>query len=221
MSVTSPEKAITYIRGFFRHTPNAMALDALNILLKYSTGTRKDGVTPEWFHPVCVMMWLMNFDECLDTIAYRVYCVALLHDTREDHGIMMEAFRAKFQYSPPDNGFQHPEIASEIELLSEKSIERPDKKTPKDYFDALAENEVASLVKGSDRIDNLRTMTRVFPLAKQRQYIEETRTLIIPMIKTARHNFGKRVSVYEAIKYTLNLECDLIEEGLDAKDPTL
>jgi (p)ppGpp synthase/HD superfamily hydrolase len=212
MSVTSPEKAITYIRGFFRHSTSAIALDALNILLKYSTGTRKDGVTPEWFHPVCVMMWLMNFEECLDTIAWRVYCTALLHDTREDHKLMMEVFQGKFPHGSVWD------VAHPVELLSKKSIDQPKKKTPKDYYAALAQSEVASLVKGSDRIDNLRTMTRVFTIEKQRQYIEETRTLIIPMIKEARHNFGKRVSVYEAIKYTLHLECDLIEEGLDAKE---
>lgn len=217
MSVTAPEKAITYIRGYFQHSPTFIALDALEILLKYSTGTRKDGVTPEWYHPVCVMMWLMNHEDCLDTIFYHTCCAALLHDTVEDHGVMLEAFERKFQYDPPDSGFSNPEISHSIKLLSKERIDRK-KKSNDDYYQDLGEDEVASLVKGADRIDNLRTMTKVFSLEKQRRYIADTRENVIPMIKRARHTFPRRRPVFEAIKFALNLECDLIEEALDAKE---
>ena len=47
MQFTDPAKAITYVRGFFQNTHGYITLDALEILLKYSTGKRKDGVTPE------------------------------------------------------------------------------------------------------------------------------------------------------------------------------
>jgi (p)ppGpp synthase/HD superfamily hydrolase len=204
----SPEKAITYIRGYFQKPGGFIALDALNICLKYHTGLRKDGVTPEWYHPVSVMLWLMCHEDTLDTISGITYCVALLHDTAEDHGVMLEAFEKKF---PRDL-----EIAYSVRLLSKHTIDRA-KKSNDDYYQDLSSDDLASLVKGADRIDNLRTMTNVFTHEHQRYYIKDTRENVLPMIKRARHNFPKRRAIYEAIKYDLVLACDLIEEKLDVE----
>ena len=84
----------------------------------------------------------------------------LLHDVTEECGI-----------SPADMPVC--EEAREIVALVSKPQEGYDAKK---YFDAIAENPKACMVKCIDRCNNLTTMASGFSPAKRAEYIEETKT---------------------------------------------
>jgi hypothetical protein len=53
-------------------------------------------------------------------------------------------------------------------------------------------------------------MLNVFSLTKQKYYIEETETLILPMLKQARRRFPDQEPAYQNIKLILNSQIELI-----------
>jgi (p)ppGpp synthase/HD superfamily hydrolase len=156
----------------------------------FHSGTRKDGVTPEFAHQV----WIANFLRTLPLpteVMENCLVAAFLHDVCEDK----------------DVGFG--EIASLFGAETGDHVERLSKKhrgvsVPADvYFSRLGETVVSALVKGVDRAHNLGSMTGVFALEKQKAYIEETLAHHLPMLKTARRRFPEFEAAFENIKQIL------------------
>lgn len=84
------------------------------------------------------------------------------------------------------------------------------KKDPAAYREGLARNPLASICKGVDRIHNQSSMVGVFTREKQLAYLEETDTLLLPMLKTARRTFPEQEAAYENIKFILMGQATLI-----------
>ncbi len=79
------------------------------------------------------------------------------------------------------------------------------------YFCGIADDAIASLAKGGDRIHNLQTMVGVFSREKQLKYVNEVRTQFFPMLKQARRAFPQQERAYENIKHVLEGQIELIE----------
>lgn len=78
------------------------------------------------------------------------------------------------------------------------------------YYQNIAENNIASVVKGGDRIHNIQTMVDIFNTAKQQEYMSETNSYVLPMLKKARRNFTTQENAYENIKLILQNQMELI-----------
>lgn len=92
-------------------------------------------------------------------------------------------------------------------------------KTPNDvYYRQMKECPIASLSKGFDRVHNLMTMIGGFSPEKQREYLNETGSFTIPMLKSSRRHFPDQEPIYENIKFVMTNQSILYEELLASKN---
>jgi (p)ppGpp synthase/HD superfamily hydrolase len=187
------------------------ALAALEFAIRFHTGTRKDGITPEFQHQVEIALFALT----LPDLMYRQEVIAtiMLHDVREDYGVSDGEIRDLF--------FENPEFAARVSRAVENMTKefRGLKKDENALFEAMAEDPIASIAKGCDRMHNLQTMVGVFKTEKQKAYIEEVHVLFLPMLKKARRLFPHQVNAYENIKHILNSQIEFIEAVHSAAEP--
>ncbi len=184
------------------------ALTAMEYASKHHTGVRKDKVTPEFDHQISIALYALT----LSNLRYREEVIAtiMLHDVREDYHISYQEIHDLFP-----NAERARRIADAVDAMTK--VVRGVKRDEVELFAEMAEDPVASIAKGCDRIHNLQSMIGVFSKEKQAQYIEEARTLFLPMLKTARRNFPFQVTAYENIKFVLKSQMELITAALETK----
>ncbi len=190
--MTQYEKLKLSLRYYLLGKGWYVAVDALEFGESVHTGLRKDGVTPEFEHQIRIAHYLRSLD-CLhpeETIA-----AALLHDVREDYNIPDRELTRRFGST----------ITTACILLDKNGKEHDA------YFSGIADDAIASLAKGGDRIHNLQTMVGVFSREKQLKYVNEVRTQFFPMLKQARRSFPQQERAYENIKHMLESQIELIE----------
>lgn len=168
------------------------AVAALEFGESVHTGTRKDGVTPEFEHQVRIAHYLRTLD-----LMYPEQTIAagLLHDVREDYNIPDYELVRRFGQ----------EITTACIILDKNGKEKAA------YFREIAGNPLTSPVKGGDRIHNLQTMVGVFKREKQLSYVAEVKDEFFPMLKDARRSFPQQERAYENIKHMLESQLELIE----------
>lgn len=172
-------------KGYFK------ALEAMRLAEKYHTGLRKDLITAEFNHQICMAAYSRTLSIPAE-IDEDVYVAIFLHDLVEDYKVPKELF-------PYHSMFEVSEVLSKTGETTEK------------YYNRLCEYLVASIVKGIDRSHNLSSMISVFSQEKQQKYITETRDYVIPMLKNARQNFPQYVNVFYNLKHVLLLQVELWE----------
>lgn len=195
------KKALT-LRQYLHGAGYFNALCAMEFAAKYHTGTRKDGETPEFDHQISIALYALT----LPNLRYREEIIAtiFLHDVREDYHVTDHEVRSLFS----DAGFAD-RVARAVENMTKEW--RGEKKDEAKLFAAMAEDEIASIAKGCDRIHNFQSMVHVFKLQKQKDYIAEAEHLFFPMLKAARRNFPHQGMAYENIKHMLRSQIELIE----------
>ena len=179
------------------------ALAALEFAIRFHTGTRKDGVTPEFQHQVEIALFALTLPDLMHR--QEVIATIILHDVREDYDITDREIRDLF--------FQDADFASRVAQAVENmtKVFRGVKKDEQALFDAMAQDPIASIAKGCDRMHNLQTMVGVFKIEKQKAYIQEVHDLFLPMLKKARRLFPHQVNAYENIKHVLTSQIELIQ----------
>lgn len=178
------------------------ALSAFHFASQYHTGTRKDGLTPEFSHQIDIALFALLLPDLL----YReeVLATIALHDVREDFGVADSEIRALFR---------DPNLADRVGT----AVDRMTKKTRgkvrplPELFANMALDPIASIAKLCDRQHNILSMVGVFSPEKQRSYVAEVRELFLPMAKTAKRNFVHQVRAYELMKFNLETQIELIE----------
>lgn len=179
------------------------AVQAMEFASDYHTGTRKDGITPEFQHQVSIASYLRT----LPTLIYpqETLATSFLHDVVEDYSVDLQIIEDRFGKT----------VRRGVSLLSKKigGYET----NPKDYYMNMRNDAVASIVKGADRMHNFQTMPGVFTEEKQRLYIDDCVEYILPMLKAARKKFPKQEPAYENIKHVLLSQIGLLKIGLGDK----
>ena len=181
------------------------ALRAMEFAMRYHTGTRKDGATPEFSHQIAINHFIRTISTYL-MYPQNTISAVFLHDIHEDYDVPIETLRELF-----GNGVANPSW-----LMAKKN--KGMKKQLEYYYDEIADCPIASIGKGSDRIHNIQSMHSVFTLKGQKWYIEETETLILPMLKKARRKFPQQEMAYENIKHMLLNQIELIKAIHEAKN---
>lgn len=180
-----------------------VALTALEFAQNYHTGTRKDGVTPEIGHQIQVAHYVRTLHEHLiypeETVA-----TAFLHDVREDYDIADEEIRDRFGM-----------LVADAVWAMTKTF-RGEKRDPTDVFAGIAEDPIASVAKGADRIHNQHTCLGVFTPQKIREYLTETKTFFLPMLRDARTRYTRQEPVYENMKFVLLSQMQMLGAAADA-----
>ena len=192
-------KQTTYMRGMLDGRAWYKALAALELARSLEVGFRKDGSTPRFHHQLQVARLVATL---LPHLMYpeETLAAAFLHDLREDHPREVDAGALAAQFGPL--------VAEAVWNLSKKSGGLH--KDYPTYFEELARDPVASVVKLCDRVHNLHTMQGVWSPEKQREYADEIRTWFFPMIKAARRRFPRQYAAYENLKITLVIQYEMI-----------
>jgi len=182
-------------KGFFK------ALKAMEFAMKYHTGLRKDG-QPEFSHQVsqaCLFMTIEGFS----LFPEETYITILLHDTPEDFKDDVSIAMCREMFGDiAGNG---------IEGMCKEHSAIEGKLSNDFYYGQMSNNAIASLCKGLDRVHNLMTMLGAFKPAKQLEYIEETVTYVLTMLKKARNNFPEQNLAYENIKFIIQNQIGLYQ----------
>jgi guanosine-3',5'-bis(diphosphate) 3'-pyrophosphohydrolase len=174
------------------------ALEAFDYVENIHTGFRKDGETPEFMHQIQICLFLMQHYKSL-TDPIGVIVAALLHDTPEDYHVDFQDIEHKF-------GKQ---AMYDVRCLTKKY--KGAVRDKQECFDEIALSQNASIVKGADRVNNISTMIGVFSEEKIKSYCEETREYFFTFLKKARRMFPKQDSVYENIKFCLEIQLKIYE----------
>ncbi len=208
MSIEKFENDLAFLRSWILGKEWWTAHKALEFAREKHSGMRKDGVTPEFHHQVQIALsarTLLPFTlHPEDTL---VAC--FLHDVLEDFD-EVEEDDIRNQFGP--------RVFAAVNLLTKKR--RGASKPYSTYFDALATDPIASVVKGLDRCHNIWTMRGVFKRSKRDDYINEVDTWFVPMLRKARRAFPQQEPCYQNILHQLRSMRDIYRwahEETDAK----
>lgn len=190
------EKLRSALRYWLYGKEYYLAVKAMEFAAKHHTGVRKDGLTPEFYHQLSIAGYTRTLISLYpeDTMA-----VAFLHDIVEDYSVSVGELERQFGKR----------VAFSVALLSKKKDGYTIESDP--YYLNICNDAIASLIKGADRIHNFQTMIDVFDVPKQKQYIDDCKEGILPMLKRARRKFPEQEPAYENIKHALLSQIDLIE----------
>lgn len=166
-----------------------------------TVGFRKDKVTPNFNHPLEVTLYLTTLHHGLRNPVF-CYAGALLHDVKEDFGVIDEDIAEKLAYLAPD-------VCKIVERLSKNSGIRK-VVSLQEYFDAMLEDPASPIIKGADRVNNQGTMLGTFTPEKQMEYVEETDKYILPMLKKARKLYPDQESAIQNIRYVLSTQVSFV-----------
>jgi (p)ppGpp synthase/HD superfamily hydrolase len=194
-------KKILTLRQYLAGAQYFDALKAMQFASTYHTGLRKGG-DPEFDHQISISLYALTLKDVM--FREEVIATIMLHDIREDYHVTDAEVRALF-----DPGAFADRVSRGTENMTKEW--RGVKKDEVALFDAMAEDPVASIGKGCDRIHNFQSMVGVFTPEKQLSYIDEGKRLFLPMLKKARRNFPKQALAYENIKHVLTTQIELIE----------
>lgn len=179
------------------------ALIALNFAAGHHIGLRKDGVTPEFQHQLEIALHIVTLSLPLE-LEENCIIAALLHDVQEDHAVESATIAAKFG----------PEIKEAVWLLTVKF--EGYRKNANEYYTQIADNQIAAIVKGCDRVHNLNSMHGVFVDTKKASYIDEVVEHFIPMLKRAADNFPHLHQPLMNIRQTLKMIVKHVSVMLEA-----
>lgn len=204
-STSAYDKRFIALRYYLHGRKYLEALKAFSYARTHHTGKRKDG-SPEFQHQVDIALYLTTLKDIRDE--EKTLAVALLHDVVEDYNVLKN-FNEVFDK----------DIVDCVWLLTKpgskgRSAEPLTPESKKEYFDRIAEDRIASLVKGADRINNVQTMGGAFSKEKQKLYVEEVEQYFLPMIKKALNNFPEQAPAYFNISHMLKSQIALIKPNL-------
>lgn len=175
-----------------------MPIQALTFAEEIHDGFRKDGVTPEFYHQLNILGYLMTLHQMLPDPAM-VYTVAILHDLYEDNQTYRTAIEQKFTRAYPL-------------VVTISKVRDGVKLTNGQYYDGLAEDVICVIVKCADRIHNMSTMIGVFNANKIIDYVMEVNDYVLPMIKTARTKYPLYTPILQNLKMNINVIIGIINK---------
>lgn len=183
-------------------------LKAMELAMKYHTGLRKDGFTPEFQHQIEIVsnlrLSVKNLINPADTIT-----VAFLHDLVEDYGKGAKYWDTQAErlkgLKPVTLDFIKKHFGESIMDSVDRISKSADglSKSKNSYYKGISECPMASIDKLEDRSHNLDTMINAFTMRKQLSYCDEVVEHFFPMQKIAMRNFPEQTAAYLALKNKL------------------
>lgn len=176
---------------------------ALSLVIKYHSGTRKDG-NPEIIHLIETALFILNLAEnrLSHTKLDILTASALLHDLVEDYPHL-------YSFDNLQSDFDDAVFQVVKRVTKPADFKKTDEYRSK-YFKSISDNAFAIMVKGADRMHNLSTMVNGFSLEKRQSYILEVESYFYPMFEKAMTDFKEYCPIYKTIKLFMEKHIDLI-----------
>lgn len=192
MSVNfSAEKSYTYLKGYAMGAGWSDTVEALSFARKMHKDQRRKSGDPYIIHPLMMACHAVAIGIHEDVIV----AAALLHDVVEDCGVKVKDL---------------PVSADTKDAVRRLTHVKGDPLGS--YYREIGESRVASIVKLLDRCDNVSTMAGVFSVEKTKQYIEETRQFVLPLLQQTKENYPEDTNALFILKYHITS----VINGLDA-----
>lgn len=187
----------TWVEDFSRENHLEQTLLALPLMKQLHAGQVRKGPgrIPYIYHPLLMachsIAMGMGEDELL--------AVILLHDVCEDCGVFPEQL--------PVNE----KVRQAVACLTFSVPEGGNKTLAKQmYYQAIAENRLAIVVKAIDRCNNISTMATGFSRKKMADYILETEEYVLPLLQVIR----LRYPMYQSTAFLLEYQMKSVMESL-------
>lgn len=191
-------KELVYLKGYAKGKNLINTIKAITIANNLHTGQTRLTGEPYISHPARVAKQLLNLGLDDDSIL----ATAIMHDTLED---------CKITRGELEKTFDHKTYTA-IELVTKnKNI------AEQDYINNILDNEIATLVKISDRCHNVSTMAGGFSNEKINSYINETKMYYIPLCKAAIDKYPNYSDSIYAMKLQIEAICNALEIALNLK----
>ncbi len=184
------ERMYTYIKSYATARGMTDTLKALPFAREKHEGQFRSGKEkiPYIYHPLLVSCHALALG--LDEDAF--IAAALLHDVCEDCGVLPEELPVG-------------EEAKEAVVLLTKDVS-PAGKTregKEKYFDGIAGNRLAIMIKLLDRCQNVSGMALSFTPKRMAKYIRETEEWIYPLFEKVKKNWPEYASQVFLLKYQI------------------
>ena len=170
---------------------------------QFRKSASQPGTVPYIYHPLiltCHALALGLTDEDL-------LSACLLHDTIEDTD------------ATPDELPVSERAGKAVMLLTKpEPFDKNDPAQEKAYYDAIAGDPIASMVKLLDRCANITNMATAFSDSKMALYIRETFDYVIPLLESTRKNYPEYSSALFLIKYQMSGVIEALRHHMAAKN---
>ena len=197
-AAASYDRRRTALRSWLSGRSYHHALEAMAYAETHHTGLRRDGLTPEFDHQIGIVSYLSTLHPHL-RYPQETYSVGFLHDVAEDYAVSGEEVRGRFGDRVADG------------VLAMTKEWRGVKRDAEEVARVQAEDPVASIVKGADRMHNHNTLVGVFTPEKIAAYVVETRTSIMPMLQRARTLHPYQDGAYQNVRAVLRTQLELLD----------
>lgn len=222
------DKQIYFFRDYFQKYNMALSEKAMYTVLDYHDGERKDG-SPEATHMYDVagsVLALMKDRVSIEDLDI-IVTAGFLHDLIED-------YFEQYNYDQLIDDFGD-EVAKVVRLVSKPiDFNKNEKDAYKEYYKNIGQDFRAVIIKAKDRIDNMKTMKKVFTIKRQKEYIQEVKDYILPLLKKTRfeneevymimadliQQLKEQIESYEWMHETLE-ELNVINNDINRKVPTI
>lgn len=229
------EKEYSFIKGHATTNKMRNTLIALSLAVKYHKGQCRDGGEPYIIHPlmVCKSLMLLNIEKNLKEWHPEkeekwsmhecdiVYAAAILHDVIEDCELPNKGKELVSEYH------LEKEVLEVVMLLTKPPKHKKrlwsQSYDEEVYYERIALNWKATLIKISDRANNCSTMV-VFDEDRLRKYIIETKNKIYPLAEKGKIKYpaisdtiiileNLIVSICETIASMLGMQKVFVDEN--------
>ena len=182
------EKMYTFIRGFASGAQLKETLSALSYAREKHSGQLRKSGEPYIVHPLTMACNAISIgireDDVLATI--------LLHDVCEDCGVQLDELPVNDQTREAVRLLTKPENFGKTD---------PEYRT---YYEGIAGNRIALIVKLLDRCNNISGMATSFTDKHMAEYIKETQEYIHPLMEKARDEYPQYSNQLFLIRYHMN-----------------
>lgn len=165
----SPERMYTYVKAKAQAAGLTQTLAALPLMREKHAGQgRKGSDVPYYVHPLTLACHAL----AMNIVDDDVLAVALLHDIVEDTD------------TAPEDLPVGDRVREAVRLVSHNTYggEEDKEKNKPLYFENIAKNPLAALIKCMDRCNNISTMADGFKKPKMVKYVNETEQYVLPLL---------------------------------------
>lgn len=200
-----------FYRGYFEGYKMAKSLKALDLAMKFHTGSRKGGA-PEVSHQFEIVNLLIqllhghcNVKEMDDIIA-----ASFLHDIVEDYS-------NRYSFDDLSKNFDK-KICSIVKAVTKTSdYDKYSEADHESYYKQILKIPEAVLVKCGDRIQNVQSIGGL-KLERQKEYVEEVEEYFFPMIKKARRLYPDFLNLFAVLGEILKRQIKFVKRIHELED---
>lgn len=198
------ERMFTYVKGFVMGCKLPETLKALNYARKLHKGQYRKSGEPYIIHPLTMVCQAISLGIEDDIILSAI----LLHDVVEDCGVSVNDLPCNEEIKKTVNLLTY----RKPDLYLERDNEGPSiNDVKRDYYSKISESASASIAKLFDRCHNVSSMAGTFSKEKIKEYIEETESYVLPLIKITKENHPEYQNILFVLKYHIWSVLDAIK----------